>query len=108
MSIRQHGYLHEHMFPFRSSRAANALLELAEALLAPLPLSSEPADEADRQTDTSSEPCAIPHPHRRTVAIERRRRPAAPVRLQPCVTPLTRAARAAAASPAPARAGTAR
>ena len=84
------------MFPFGTSRAAAALLELAEAMLAPAPqAAAEPgADAAERHS--AAEPCPRPHPHRRSVAIQRRRRPAEPPRPQPCLTPLTRPAGTAA------------
>jgi len=77
------------MFPFRPSRAATALLELAEAMLAPdaFEASAEAVDAEDRQVDA-------PHPHRRAPAIERRRRPAPPKPEQARLAPLARAARA--------------
>jgi hypothetical protein len=90
-SIRHPGYGYEHMFPFRPSRAAAALLELAEAMLAPDAFearSGETAESDPREADTSG------HPHRRNAAIERRRRPEPPKPQQACLTPLTRAGRA--------------
>lgn len=81
------------MFPFRPSHAAAALLELADAMLAPLPPSTAHSGAPDGQDATGAAPCAASHPHRQAVAIERRRRPATPVRPQLCLMPLTRAAR---------------
>jgi len=85
------------MFPFRPSRAAQALLELADAMLAPQP--ADPAvDDVTGSTCSAPSACAAPHPHRRPVAIDRRRRPGSPSRPQPCLAPLTRAAHERAAS----------
>jgi hypothetical protein len=82
------------MFPFRPSRAATALLEVAEAMLAPDAIEptrdGDPADRAARERDTTP----ATHPHRRSAAIDRSRRPAPPQPAQRCLTPLTRAARA--------------
>jgi hypothetical protein len=91
MSIRRHDYGTEHMFPFRPSRAAAALLELAEAMLAPEAFERSP-DEAVAADERHAETAR--HPHRRTAAIERRRRPAPQQPEQACVAPLTRAGRA--------------
>ncbi len=90
-SIRGPQYLHEHMFPFRPSRTAATLLELADALLAP----SEPATRSgDRAVATGEQArCSPPHPHRRTVSRKARRRPAPQTRPQPCLTPLSHSAR---------------
>ncbi|HEX7290716.1 MAG TPA: hypothetical protein VF250_06250 [Conexibacter sp.] len=80
------------MFPFRPSRAATALLELAEAMLAPKAF-DRPHDDPSRARERVDE--ATPRrPHRRGAAIERRRRPAPPQPEQACVAPLTRAGRA--------------
>jgi hypothetical protein len=77
------------MFPFRPSRAAAALLELADALLAP-----QEAFEAPRGDDDGSVAArAATHPHRRAPSIERRRRPAPPRPVQPCIAPTPRALR---------------
>ncbi|MGN6187326.1 MAG: hypothetical protein ACTHOE_00360 [Conexibacter sp.] len=74
------------MFPFRPSRAATALLELAEAMLAP--------DTFERPSDEeASTGEATVHPHRRAAAVDRRRRPAPPRPDQTCLAPITRAAR---------------
>lgn len=78
------------MFPFRPSRAATALLELAEAMLAPDAFESAPADAG-----AEGEPSADQHhPHRRAPELDLRRRPAPRRPEQACVTPLTRAGRA--------------
>jgi hypothetical protein len=81
------------MFPFRPSRAATALLELAEAMLAPEAF-DQPAGGDASTAHTHSDEGATYHPHRRGAAIERRRRPAPPTPEQSCLAPLTRAARA--------------
>jgi hypothetical protein len=82
------------MFPFSPSRTAAALLELADAMLAPNAF--EPAIPAsDLRTDSKHH--SAPHPHRRAATLERHRRPAPPTPEQACLTPLTRAARARAA-----------
>jgi hypothetical protein len=86
----------EHMFSFRPSRTAAALLELADAMLAPQgPASSARSDESLGGDDV---PGAAAHPHRRAVTIERRRRPAPPRQTQPCIAPVSRTARASDAS----------
>jgi hypothetical protein len=82
------------MFPFRPSRAATALLELAEAMLAPDAFEHTPAEASPVEARTSE---AQRHPHRRPPAVERRRRPAPPTPEQACLTPLTRAGRTRAA-----------
>jgi hypothetical protein len=82
-SIRGHGYLHEHMFPFRPSAAATALLELADAVLAP-------AQQIEAAVPLASTPCRPAHPHQRTVSRRLRRRPASAAPAQPCLTPLAR------------------
>jgi hypothetical protein len=84
------------MFPSRPSRAATALLELAEAILAPETFERPLADAPEPATPPDREPRA---PHRRQAAIERQRRPAPPKREQTCVAPLTRAAHARDALP---------
>jgi len=68
------------MFPFRPSRAVAALLEVAEAMLAP-----EAFDAADGDVS------AAPHPHRNAPTVDRRRRPSPPRPDHGCLTPLTRA-----------------
>jgi hypothetical protein len=79
------------MFPFRPLRAATALLELAEAMLAPDAFGPERKDDRPAGHDGLD---AMRHPHRRGAAIDRRRRPAPPQPEQSCVMPLTRAAQA--------------
>jgi hypothetical protein len=82
------------MFPFRPSRAATALLELAEAMLAPDAFEAASNHGAPADVATTSQPAPdAPHPHRRRPAVDRRRRPAPPKHEQACLTPLTRAAR---------------
>jgi len=82
------------MFPFRPSRAATALLELAEAMLAPDAFEHVPEEASQADAQAAAAPR---HPHRRTPAIERHRRPAPPKPEQACLTPLTRAGRSRAA-----------
>ncbi|HEU4702285.1 MAG TPA: hypothetical protein VFS37_07355 [Conexibacter sp.] len=81
------------MFPFRPSRAAVALLELAEAMLAPepyeQPTGEDPSATGEHGADGSQ------HPHRRGATIERRRRPGPSQPEQTCLAPLTRAGRRA-------------
>ncbi len=95
-SIRRTAYLHEHMFPPRSIRtAAEALLEVAEALLCPT-------------TDLDAEaalPDADGHPHQLRLRIDRVRRPGAvPTRPQQCVSPLgERTRQLSPRTPAPSR-----
>lgn len=85
------GYLYEHMFPFRPSRAAAALLELADAMLAPQGFAtSDCGDESPCADDASR---AAAHPHRRAARIDRRRRPAPLRHAQPCIAPVSRTAR---------------
>jgi hypothetical protein len=79
------------MFPFRPSRAAVALLELAEAMLAPDAFERLPGETVQVDGHEADGPR---HPHRRSPAIERHRRPAPPKPDQACLTPLTRAGRA--------------
>jgi len=95
------------MFPFRPSRTAAALLELAEAMLAPEAFEPVSADELDHavlrngeiatgeaaQTAERSRP-ATRHPHRRAAAIDRRRRPSPQQPELTCLTPVARALRA--------------
>ncbi len=84
------------MFPFRPSRAATALLELAEAMLAPQASADPTEDDASVDHALSvGHDRAFPlasHPHRRAPAVDRCRRPAPPRPEQTCLTPLTRAA----------------
>jgi hypothetical protein len=120
-SIRSAGYLHEHMFPSRSHRALQALLEVADAMLAPTPSSGAgtvasrtsaepvaadaPAERRPPAERRTGHPAAAhPHPHRRPLHSRRSRRPAPPAARQPCLSPValpgdraaTRAAGAAA------------
>ena len=97
-SIRRPGYLHEHMFPFRPSNVAAGLLEIADALLAPSP----PGSCADGGAELAATARSLAHPHRRPlVPSARRRRPATPAPLQPCLTPLARPAGRAQTPPPP-------
>jgi hypothetical protein len=95
-SIRRPGYRPEHMFPLRPSRAAAALLELADALLAPVPATDPPAAPPatlEREPwSPASELAAGAHPHRRALTTRRQRRLAPTKQPQPCLTPLTAAA----------------
>jgi hypothetical protein len=86
------------MFPPRPSRVATALLELAEAMLAP-EASERPAEDAllaglDRSGDAGRTSRTHAHPHRRTATVDRSRRPTPPRPEQACLAPVTRAARA--------------
>jgi hypothetical protein len=96
-SIRQPGYLHEHMFSFRPSNVATGLLEFADALLAP----TTPSSSADGAAATTPSTCSAPHPHRRPLTRTTHRRPAPSVQPQPCLTPLRGAGRRAATQQAP-------
>jgi hypothetical protein len=78
------------MFPFRPSRAAAALLELADAMLAPQ--APQQPGHGDDEADLGAYRLAT-HPHRRAAAIERRRRPAPARPLQPCVSAVGRTTR---------------
>lgn len=78
------------MFPFRPSRAATALLELAEAMLAPEAFAQPAGKDAPLAREDTAD---ATHPHRRAATIERRRRLAPPQPQQACVAPLTRAGR---------------
>jgi hypothetical protein len=79
------------MFPFRTSRVATALLEVAEAMLAPDAFERPPGDDHSADDHAAK---AQRHPHRRSAVIEHRRRLAPPKPEQACAAPFTRAARA--------------
>lgn len=96
-SIRRPGYRYEHMFPFRPSSAVTALLELADALLAP----ADPTTALDDAVMSTPSACGAPHPHRRPLARTTRRRPAPLAQPQPCLTPLGGPGRRAPGRPAP-------
>jgi hypothetical protein len=77
------------MFPPRTQAAFSALLDVADALLAP-----QPEREA---------PAVAEHPHRRPLASRAQRRVAPPRPMQPCLSPVAHRAtpRRAAAPTAP-------
>lgn len=83
------------MFPSRASRAFTALLEVADALLAPAPDECrEPHAYSDAAAETSNQ-----HPHARRAAVSYARRPAPEPPASTCLTvlvPATPAARRAA------------
>jgi hypothetical protein len=86
------------MFPFRPSRAATALLELAEAVLAPDAFEHAVDEGVETVGAADREPRMPPHLRRSVAPADRRRRPAPPRVEGACLTPLTRAGRARDAS----------
>jgi hypothetical protein len=116
-SIRRRTYLYEHMFPSRASRAFTALLEVADAILAPLPLDLDAADvgegagmaaprciaNADGVTEAATGAEAAHesprHPHARRATVSHVRRPAPAPATSPCLSPLRPATAAAQTAP---------
>lgn len=84
------------MFPFRTPRALSALLEVADAMLAPAESREGATGDVTRPVPARRESAAHAHPHRQPLASRRLRRPAPPRPLQPCISPVARATPAAA------------
>jgi hypothetical protein len=80
------------MFPLRPSTAFTALLDVAEAMLAPEPTDGAPHALPEGWTACAGAHATRPHPHRRPLARRTSRRPGPPAAVQPCLSPVERAA----------------
>ncbi|HZV73533.1 MAG TPA: hypothetical protein VFF79_07440 [Conexibacter sp.] len=79
------------MFPFRPSTAVTALLDAAEAMLAPEPTAGAPETLQQGRSGCAGTHANRPHPHRRPLVRNTSRRPGPPAAVQLCLSPVARA-----------------